>query len=108
MAQAFCLVARSATIGSTHAARRTGIDAARIEVPKITIATALSVEGSNGGRPNSKLCIARAARIVSGSPIAMPLRTRANTWRRMAHITTLRAAPKASRMPISRVRSTTA
>ena len=98
---------RSATKGSTRAARTAGTDAAVRAVTDKIAAAANVATGSVTWTPKSKDAIHRAATHEAGTPIAMPLASSSAARRKTHPSTSARSAPSAMRIPISPVERAT-
>jgi putative ABC transport system permease protein len=98
---------RNASIGSTRVARRAGRYPATSATTINSVAAAASAIGSCADRSNSCDCTTRLSAIASGRPTATPMTTISATSFSTSHMTELRSAPSAIRMPISRVRRAT-
>src|SRR5262245_52995361 len=98
----------SATIGSTFAARRAGIQQAASATPASNNAINANVVGSVAGVSNSMVDISRVSAQAAATPITTPTDTSAIPCP-MTNRSTLRGcAPRAILTPISRVRWVTA
>src|SRR5215468_9931998 len=97
----------NATIGSTFAARRAGIQQATSATTVSKSAITTNVSGSVALTPNSKPDIRRVSATAAAEPIVTPIKARLIPCL-MTSLSTLPArAPSAIRTPISRVRSET-
>src|SRR5690606_5774892 len=96
--------APSERTGSAASARRAGIQHATSAAPERSAATAPSVTGSVGSTPYRTEASARAATREAPSPAPTPIRTSASPWRSIIPRTRSPSAPRAIRIPISRVR----
>src|SRR5581483_3019903 len=78
---------RSATTGSTRAARRAGIHAARPVTASRRTTAAPKLKGSDGVMPKSMLLINRTSSSAAGTPMARPMRTVRKLPRTTSHLT---------------------
>ncbi len=90
-------------MGSTFAARRAGNAADTSANADTRKTTTHKVIGSLFEIPNSWLRIVRVSNKEVGNPAAMPIPASHNTSVNTIRITVARVAPRAIRMPISRV-----
>jgi hypothetical protein len=97
----------SAIIGSIFVARLAGIQQASTATSASDIPITTNVIGSVTLTPNSKLFINRVDVNVIAVPIPTPSIAIRIPWPRIHRIKLSRRAPKAIRMPISRVRCST-
>ena len=98
---------RSARVGSTRLARRAGKKPARQATAASVTVEAAMVNGSWGARPNNWLRTSPLRASERGKPTRMPAPIRMRTSRMTIQITLPCCAPRAMRMPISRVRRVT-
>ncbi len=98
---------RSASTGSSPAARRAGITAARNAASPNSTVAAVSIVGPHGRTPYSWPAIARPARIAAGIPSASPIAYLQEGPTSTIRTTLPRSAPNAMRTPISLVRCST-
>ena len=94
---------RSAIIGSTLMARRAGMQQAATATSVSETATAAKVSGSVGLTPNRRLLMKRVSASEVPRPMATPARVSFNPWETTSRRMPFGAAPRAMRMPISRV-----
>jgi Flp pilus assembly protein TadD len=100
--------ARSVSAGLTTTARRSGDRLARIAVTPTAPITNAIVSGSAGSTPNRMPDISEPNPRPAAVPIASPMPASRTTRLRTKAPTCLRWAPRAKRMPNSRVRCATA
>src|SRR4029077_8539268 len=98
---------RSASTGFSAVARRAGRAAAASAATATSAVEAATVAPSIEPTPKSWLSTSRPGAHTLGRPIAMPPITIAAVSRTMSHSAAPREAPRAIRMPISRVRRET-
>src|SRR5207249_7073265 len=96
-----------ATIGSIREARRAGKTAARTDTPRITLQAAARVIGSVGVISKSSVLRTRVSAREPARPTARAIAPRASASRRTKRTTSAERAPRATRIPISLVRSLT-
>src|SRR6185369_7096078 len=98
---------RSATAGSTPAARRAGSQLATAAIPRMITLTPISTGGSSGCTPNRSAPSQRPRSTAAARPRTRPASATVVPWRRTAASTLRRSAPRARRRPISCVRRVT-
>jgi len=98
---------RSARIGSIPVALRAGRYPASSATDAIPNAASVIVGTSVGRIPNNCVCTSRVTTHAEGSPMVTPTAASSVTSRITRQITRQRLAPRAIRIPISRVRRTT-
>ena len=96
-----------ATIGSTFAALRAGIQQASNATISCRIAITVNVSGSVALTPKSKPCSNRVSAKAVSKPRPMPITINLMPCHKTSLRIALVCAPSASRMPISCVRSVT-
>src|SRR5262249_37188753 len=98
----------NATIGSTFAARRAGIQQAASATKASNNAIKANVAGSVAGTSKSIVAVRRASAQAAATPTTTPTAPNAIPGPMTSRSTVRGCAPKATRTPISRVRCVTA
>ena len=91
-------------MGSILVARRAGWNMAATAMVRRKAGTEAKIAGSLGWTPYRKLDRYRVRATAASSPAAVPAKARRRPWRSRAFLTRLGSAPRARRMPSSRVR----
>lgn len=99
---------RSVTAGSARIACRAGSQLASKAAIMMVEAVAAIVKGSNGRTSNNWLWMKRPNRIAAAIPNNTPVPARRRPWPTTSPSTAALSAPRAMRIPISRVRCMTA